>query len=323
MLLIYRHQDHQRIDKYLSRLEIPQLFSRTYIDELIEKGMIKIEGKKIKKSHKLSKGETIEIQFPPPKKNEITPENIPIEILWEDEFLAFVNKPAGMTVHPAPGNETGTLVNALLYKFEGKLAKGINDSRPGIVHRLDKDTSGVMIIAKDRKVSSFLTKMFQKREITKTYRAIIAGEPKESEATIRTRIARSKTDRKKMAVLENGKRAVTHYKIIEFFDLFSYLEIYLETGRTHQIRVHFSHLNCPILGDMVYSSLKRTLSMLPVHYHKKMKYLLANHLQRQALHSHKIELIHPITQKKMEITAPIPEDMQYTLNWLKKNFFDE
>ena len=225
-----------------------------------------------------------------------------------------------MTVHPAPGNYTGTLVNALVYHFADSLSSGGDENRPGIVHRLDKDTSGLLIIAKDDKTHSLLSTMFQNREIKKNYKAVVIGNPEPLQDTINAPITRSKTDRKKMTVGEDGRIAITHYDTIESYDYFAFLDINIETGRTHQIRVHFSHINHPVLGDQTYSSLKRTLNMIPANIHKKLRYLLSNHLNRQALHAYRLEFIHPILNKKIELECPLPEDMQYTIEWLERFF---
>jgi len=320
--IIYKENSKQRIDKYLAYQKIDQLYSRTHIKKLINSGDITVNDKNIKNNYQLEMDDVIIIQIPKPKKVEVIPQNIPLEFLYEDEYLVVVNKPINMAVHPAPGHPQETLVNALMYKLNGKLSLGNHALRPGIVHRLDLDTSGALIVAKDDRTHSLLSKMFQERKIEKIYHAIVVSEPKENSGTIDTFIERSKINRIKMTVSESGKRAITHYKILEYFDIYSYVEIELETGRTHQIRVHFSHINCPILGDETYSTLKRTLNMLPNHYHKKLKHLLANHLKRQALHAYKLRFIHPITKKEIKVIAPIPSDMKYTLEWLRENYAD-
>jgi 23S rRNA pseudouridine1911/1915/1917 synthase len=320
MKITYKEPIPQRIDKYLSSLDLPEIFSRAYVDKLITKGNVQVNGKLEKKSYKLQTGDELEITFPEPPRNEIIPQEIPLDIVWEDEYLLIVNKPAGLTVHPAAGNPDGTLVNGLVYHFKENLSTGVGDKRPGIVHRLDKDTSGLLIVAKDDRTHAKLSEMFQERNIEKIYLAITVNAPSQTIGTIDTFIDRSKTDRKKMAVSSSGKRAVTHYEVLQDYDFFSVCRINLETGRTHQIRVHFSHLNCPILGDITYSSLKRTLNTIPHNFHKKAKHLLANHMQRQALHAHKLKFIHPIAGKEISVEAPIPQDMEYTMNWLEKNF---
>jgi 23S rRNA pseudouridine1911/1915/1917 synthase len=320
MKIIFEETTSQRIDKFLKNLDIEELYSRSYIDKLIDFGAIKVNDKPIRKSYKLNAGDSIEIDFPEKKDLTIEAEDIPLDIIWEDEYLVIVNKPVGLTVHPAAGNPDGTLVNALMYYLKGNISTGSDARRPGIVHRLDKDTSGLLIAAKDDKTHSLLSRMFQNREIKKTYLAVTVGAPKERTGTIDNFIERSKTDRKKMAVSKTGKRAITHFRVLTEYDFFAVIEVDLETGRTHQIRVHFSNLNCPVLGDETYSNLKRTLNTTPHQFHKKIKFLLAKHLKRQALHAYKLSFTHPITEGKIEVEAPIPEDIQYTLAWLQKNF---
>ncbi len=323
MKIEYLEEQKQRIDKYIVSLEIEKLYSRSYVGKLLGEEAILVNGKPVKKNYKLSHSDVITIKIPPKKELEIKPQDIPIDIIWEDDDIAIVNKPVGLIVHPGAGVQDGTLVNALMFHFNKKLSAQHDPLRPGIVHRLDKDTSGLLIVAKNDKVHSLLSRMFQDRTIKKTYIAITVGVPSRSEDTIGTLIGRSKKDRTKMTVTTDGREAVTHYKIIKYFDFFSLVEVELETGRTHQIRVHFSHINCPILGDNTYSTLKRTLSIVPFHYQKKVKYLLVNHLKRQALHAYRLEFEHPVTNEVVKAEAPIPEDIQYTINWLEKYFITE
>ncbi len=320
MKIVYKGTEQKRLDKYLVELEIDELYSRSLIDKLIKQGDILVNDKKEKKSLLLKEGDVLSITIPEPRSLSVEGENLPLDIVYQDDYLAVVNKPAGMTVHPAPGNYTGTLVNALVYHFADSLSSGGDENRPGIVHRLDKDTSGLLIIAKDDKTHSLLSTMFQNREIKKNYKAVVIGNPEPLQDTINAPITRSKTDRKKMTVGEDGRIAITHYDTIESYDYFAFLDINIETGRTHQIRVHFSHINHPVLGDQTYSSLKRTLNMVPANIHKKLKYLLSNHLNRQALHAYRLEFIHPILNKKIELECPLPEDMQYTIEWLERFF---
>ena len=320
MNLKYNEKNNQRIDKYLVSLKLEELFSRSFIDKLINSKNIRVNNLPIKKSHLLKSGDEIEITIPKVEDSEIIPENIPLAIVYDDKYLAIVNKPAGLTVHPAPGNASGTLVNALMFHFKENLSKGTDGLRPGIVHRLDKDTSGLLIVAKDNKTHSILSRMFQERMIKKYYKAIIVGIPGKPEGIIETYMDRSKSDRKKMSVSISGKKAITSYKIEQYFNFFSLVQIELKTGRTHQIRVHFSYINCPILGDNTYSNLKRTLNSIPHNFQKKVKYLLANHLKRQALHASKIHFNHPITNKEILIEIPLPDDMQYCLKWLNQYF---
>lgn len=323
MKIEYLEDKKQRIDKYIVSLELEELYSRSFIDKLLQEEAILVNGKPVKKNYKLSISDIITIEIPQKKELEIKPQDISIDIIWEDDDIAIVNKPVGLIVHPGAGVQDGTLVNALMFHFNKKLSVKHDPQRPGIVHRLDKDTSGLIIVAKNDRVHSLLSRMFQDRTIKKTYIAITVGVPTKAEDTIKTLIGRSKKDRIKMTVTTDGREAVSHYKIIKYFDFFSLVEVELETGRTHQIRVHFSHINCPILGDNTYSTLKRTLSIVPFHYQKKVKYLLANHLKRQALHAYKLEFEHPITKEIVKVEAPIPEDIQYTINWLEKYFITE
>ena len=320
MKLIFKEPLQQRIDKYLSSLKLNDLHSRSYIDKLISKGNVLVNGNEVKKSCSLQKGDELVIVIPKPVNSEIVPQNIPLEIVFEDEYLVIVDKPVGLTVHPAAGNPDGTLVNALMYHLKGNLSTGSDVLRPGVVHRLDKDTSGLLIAAKDDRTHSLLSRMFQERKIQKTYLAITVGAMKEVRGTIDTFIERSKIDRKKMAVSKSGKWAITHFRVLQDYGFFAVVEVDLETGRTHQIRVHFSSINCPVLGDETYSSLKRTLNTIPHQFHKKVKFLLARHLQRQALHAIKLSFIHPVTGERINAEASIPEDIQYTLDWLQKNF---
>lgn len=316
-LITYTKKEKERVDKFLSSIKNEKLLSRSYIDKLIEQGFIKVNSKICKKNHKLSFGDTIKVEIPQETKEDIIPLELDLKIIYEDDFLVVVDKPAGLTVHPAPGHYNDTLVNALVHNFKNSLSKGYDDMRPGIVHRLDKDTSGLIIVAKDDKTHLLLSKMFQERKIEKKYLAITINNPRRNEGTIKTFLNRDKRDRKKFAVAERGKFAITHYKVVEKFEHFSLIELILETGRTHQIRIHLKYINCPIIGDNIYSSLKTILSYLPDNYHKRVRMLLKNHLKRQALHSYKLKFIHPISGKTIELYSEMPQDMQYTLNWIR------
>ncbi len=316
--LVFDKDYHVRIDKFLASISHNELYSRSYIEKLISNGNVLVNQKIIKKNFLLQENDHIEIELLKKQHPMPIPQDISLEVIFEDKHLIVINKTAGMTVHPAPGNYDSTLVNALMFHFKDQLSNGSDPLRPGIVHRLDKDTSGLLIVAKNDKVHSLLSTMFQERKIEKYYKAILVGVPKETEGTIKTFINRSKIDRKKMAVSDEGKLAITHYQIEQRFFNFCIADVNLETGRTHQIRVHFSHINCPVLGDQTYSSLKRTLANSSAHYHKKTKYLFAHHLKRQALHAYKLKFVHPITQKNIEVVSPLPEDMLYTIDWMKK-----
>ena len=319
MIIKYNNNNKIRIDKFLAEQKIKDLYSRSYIDKMIAGGFVRVNNVSVKKGYFLTENDEIEVNLIPKEKNILHGENIPLEILYEDKFMAIVNKQAGLVVHPAAGNQDGTLVNALIYYFGENLSSN-DPARPGIVHRLDKETSGLLIVAKTNQAHSAMSELFQSRKIEKHYRAIVVGTPKNESDEITTFINRSLTDRTKMTVSNHGKTAITAFKIIKYFDFFSYLDIHLKTGRTHQIRVHMSHINHPIIGDQTYNSIPRTLQFLPQQLQKKAKYLFANHLKRQALHSFSLKFIHPFTKKEIYVEAPMPDDMEYTLNWLNKHF---
>lgn len=313
-----------RVDKYLSSLALEDLISRQFIDKLISEGCVEVNGRTIlKKSHLINENDHIVLKIPEqtltlddlPKA-----QNIPVQILFEDNHLAIIDKPAGLTVHPAPGHYDGTLVNALVWAFNGQLSEGSEVNRPGIVHRLDKDTSGLLIVAKDNKTHLLLSEMIQNRYIQKKYQAIILGEMDPLCGEINAPVGRHPNDRKKMTVSKKGKEAVTLYRTLNHYEYFSQVEVDLITGRTHQIRVHFAHKNHPVLGDSLYNSLNQTLSRVPASMQKRTQLLLKSHLTRQALHAWKLDFIHPITEKEMFFESPLPEDFIYTLNWLKENF---
>lgn len=278
-----------RIDVYLSE-KLNE--SRSRIQELIKNGNILVNDSLVKSSYKLSSGDKIDINIPELVEVDIKAQNIEIDIVYEDEYLLVVNKKAGMVVHPAKGNEENTLVNALLYKI--KDLSGINgELRPGIVHRLDKNTSGLIIIAKDDKTHIRLTEMFKNKEIEKIYYAIIKGNVKNKKGRIETYISRDIKNRKKMAVSDRGKYAITNYEIVDSNDRYSLVKLGLETGRTHQIRVHLSTFLFPILGDEVYG--------------RKDEY------SRQMLHAYSLKFIHPITKKEIYLEGEIQKDYKAAL----------
>jgi len=282
----------ERIDSFLSGKTD---FTRTRIQQLIKDRNITVNGKPTKSSYKIEENDEIAIEVPEAETTEIKPENIKIDIVYEDSDIAVINKQAGLVVHPAHGHYSGTLVNAILYHI--KDLSGINgEIRPGIVHRLDKDTSGLIVIAKNDKVHTALTEMFQEKKIRKTYLAILKGKLNKSEGKIVTQIGRDKNDRKKMTVIDDitkGKNAITNYRVISQNNLFTLVKVNIETGRTHQIRVHMRHLGYPILGDSVYGR--------------------KDNEKRQMLHAYKLEFLHPVTGHQMEFTGEIPEDFQKAL----------
>lgn len=279
-----------RIDKYLS-LIFPES-SRSYLQKSIENGNVSVNGKTIGKSYKVKYCDKIKFIPLEPITLSVTPQNIPLDIVFEDDDLLVVNKPKGMVVHPAPGNYSNTLVNALMFHCKDSLS-GINGVlRPGIVHRIDKDTSGLLIVAKNDFAHKNLAEQIKVHSFTREYKAVIIGHLKKNEGEIAAPIGRNPNDRKKMAVTDkNSKNAVTHYEVIENFDGYSFLKLRLETGRTHQIRVHMAYLGHPIAGDAVYGKPKGKETAL----------------QGQCLHAGLIGFIHPRTNNYMEFTSDLPK----------------
>ena len=285
--LIVENEESKRIDAYISE---NTEYSRTAVQRLIEEEKITVNGKKEKASYKVQNRDKIEIEEEPAKEIELKAQDIPVEILYEDNDIIVVNKPKGMVVHPANGNPDGTLVNAIMSICKDSLSGIGGEIRPGIVHRLDKNTSGAIIIAKNDKAHINLSEQLKNHEIKKTYIALVRGVVKENNATINMPIGRSKKDRKKMDVDKNGKEAITHFKVLKRYKDCTLLEINIETGRTHQIRVHLSHIGYPIIGDEVYSNGKNKWN-----------------IEGQCLHAKSLDFKHPITGKNMHIEAPIPE----------------
>lgn len=290
----------ERIDKFLSS-KLSNI-SRSYIHKLIEDGKITVNQNSVNKKYKLSKNDMINVKIPEPQELEVIAEKIPLDIVYEDNDLLIVNKPKNMVVHPAPGNYSGTLVNALLYHCKNSLS-GINGIiRPGIVHRIDKDTSGLLIVAKNDTSHKELAEQIKNHSFTREYEAIVYGNLKEYTGTINANIARHKTDRKKMAVVPLlGRNAVTHYTVLKRYGNFTHIKLKLETGRTHQIRVHMSYIGHPVVGDEVYANPKNN----PFKF-----------LKGQCLHAKTIGFIHPTTKEYMEFTSSLPEYFQKILNKL-------
>lgn len=287
----------KRIDAYLAE---NTEHSRANIQRLIENEKILVNGKKTKVSYKVQTNDEISIEYEEPKEIGLKAQNIPIDILYEDNDIIVVNKPKGMVVHPANGNPDGTLVNAVMAICKDSLSGIGGEIRPGIVHRLDKDTSGVIIVAKNDKAHINLSEQIKNHEVEKTYIALVKGFVKENEATINMPIGRSTKDRKKMSVNKNGKNAITHFKVIERFKNYTLLEVKIETGRTHQIRVHLSEIGYPIVGDTTYSNGKNEWG-----------------IEGQCLHAKSLKFKHPITGKEMFIEAPLPEYFQNVIEELK------
>lgn len=290
-----------RIDKYLAE-QLPDI-TRSYLQKLLKDGSVQMNGKPVKASTKTAVGAVIALTIPEPEEPEILPENIPLDILYEDSDVILINKPKNMVVHPAAGHYTGTLVNALMYHCRGDLS-GINGVlRPGIVHRIDKDTTGVLIVCKNDRAHNALAEQLKEHSITRKYRAIVCGNLKEDEGTVDAPLGRHPQDRKKMAIVRSGgKRAVTHYRMLERFGNDTYIECQLETGRTHQIRVHMASLGHPLLGDEIYGRAKSPFK-----------------LEGQTLHAMVLGFIHPTTGEYMEFEAPLPEYFEKLLEKLRKS----
>jgi len=291
----------ERIDKFLSD-ELSDR-SRSFLQKLIKEQYVKVNDKPVKASYRLNFGDLVSITFPEPEKPNIAAENIPLDILYEDQDLIIINKPKQMVVHPAPGHYTGTLVNALLYHCQDNLS-GINGSlRPGIVHRIDMDTTGSLVVCKNDAAHQSLSAQLKEHSIQRVYKAIVHGVLKEDSGCIDAPIGRHPTERKKMSTLcKNGREAVTHYQVLERFGAFTYIQCRLETGRTHQIRVHMASVGHPLLGDSVYGPKKCPFPKLV----------------GQTLHAETLGFIHPRTDEYMEFHAPLPEYFTGLLNRLRK-----
>ena len=290
-----------RLDLFLS--EELEDHSRSFLQKLIKEGLVTVDGKPVKANYRLSAGQQVSVQVREPEEVNIEPQEMPLDILYEDGDVCIVNKPKGMVVHPAAGHYRDTLVNGIMYHCQDSLS-GINGSlRPGIVHRIDKDTTGALIICKNDKAHSCIAEQLKEHSITRRYRAIVIGNLSEDEGTVDAPIGRHPTQRKKMAVNRiNGKRAVTHYRVLERFRGYTYIECQLETGRTHQIRVHMASIGHPLLGDTVYGPAKQAYPSL----------------EGQTLHAMVIGFVHPTTGAYMEFEAPLPAYFAELLQKLPK-----
>lgn len=295
--------DGLRIDRFLA--EIYPEKSRSFFQKLVRGGNVRLNGETVKKnSAEVETEDLVEVEIPEVESVDIQPENIPLDILYEDEDLLVVNKPKDMVVHPAPGHYSGTLVNAVMYHCGSQLS-GINGViRPGIVHRIDKDTTGSLIVCKNDHSHQLIAAQIKEHSVTRRYVGIVYGRLKEPEGVIDAPIGRHPVERKKMTVnMRNGRRAVTHYRVLETFRDYSYVQFELETGRTHQIRVHMAYIHHPLLGDEVYGPSKSKI----------------RNLQGQTLHAKTIGFIHPSTGKYMEVSAPLPDYFQELLEKLRKH----
>ncbi len=295
--ILLSNADGVRLDAFISsELDI----SRSLAAELIDGGKVTVNGKLAKKSNKVMTGNEVSVELPELSEPEALPEDIPLDIVYEDDDLLVVNKPKGMVVHPAPGNPNGTLVNALLYHCKGSLS-GINGvMRPGIVHRIDKDTSGLLIVAKNDVAHRSLAEQIKEHSFTREYRAVVYGNLKQDSGTVNAPIGRDPKNRQRMAIVYvNSKPAVTHYEVLQRFEGFTYIKCRLETGRTHQIRIHMASLGHPIAGDPVYGPKK-----------------VITKLQGQCLHAGLIGFIHPKTKEYLEFTSEVPEYFTSYINSL-------
>ncbi len=290
--------EDMRIDRYLAEI-CPDL-SRSYVQKLLKSGDVEADGVKVKPSYRVSAGEVVELEVQAPSEPEILAQDMDLDIVYEDEDVILINKPKGMVVHPAAGHYEGTLVNGLMAHCKDQLS-GINGMlRPGIVHRIDKDTTGILIVCKNDMAHRSIAAQLKEHSITRRYQAIVCGVIREEEGTVDAPIGRHPTDRKKMCVNEkNGRHAVTHYRVLRRFANYTYIECRLETGRTHQIRVHMASLHHPILGDAVYGPARCPF-----------------HLEGQTLHAGVLGFVHPRTGQYMEFTAPLPEYFKQLLDRL-------
>jgi len=289
-----------RIDKEICNLD--SSLTRVMVQRMIENGNILVNGKKTKPSYRLNQGDLVTVEKERAEEADITPQDIPLDVIYEDKDILVINKSSGMVVHPGNGNREGTLVNAVMAKCKESLS-GIGGSiRPGIVHRLDKDTSGLIIVAKNDKAHIDISRQIAERKVLKSYIALVRGIVKENEATIDMPIGRSPKVRSKMAVVKSGKSAITNFKVIKRYSEFTLIEVTIETGRTHQIRVHMAEIGYPVVGDILYSNGKNPFGV-----------------KGQLLHAKVLEFKHPTTQKGMRLEAPLPKQFEDILKKLDKN----
>lgn len=298
----------ERLDTYL-RTRFPEV-SRATLQKLIDTGDVLVNGKRIKQTHSPKEGDLISVTWPPPRKLDLVPEELPLNILFEDEHLLVLNKAAGMVVHPGAGNYEHTLVNALLHHCEGQLSGIGGFARPGIVHRLDKDTSGCIVVAKTDPAHQGLASQFREREVQKIYHAILCGEPPRASGEIEAKIARHKSHRQKMTVApeeSSGKEARTTYRILERLRFSTLVEVAIHTGRTHQIRVHFKHLGFPLAGDSIYGGRENLLLKTRANFSAG----------RQLLHAFSLSFCHPASGERMTFQSQWPEDFESSLRLLR------
>jgi 23S rRNA pseudouridine1911/1915/1917 synthase len=303
-----------RIDKYLHSRILD--ISRAFLQKLIEKNLILVNQKPVKASYKTSAGDLILITIPPAEVIDIIPEDIPLDILFEDQHLLVINKPAGLVVHPGAGVHSGTLVNALMFHCRDLSGVG-GRLRPGIVHRLDKNTSGLLVVAKNDAAHLGLTHQLSQKEMKREYHALVWRVFENDRGIIDTFLGRSKKDRTKFVVSESGRQALTYYQVIKNYGFLSYIKVVLGTGRTHQIRAHMNHIHHPVFGDPEYHGRGKQLGQLNSNEDRKLGRYLLNHIYRQALHAYRLEFIHPVSGKKMSFEQPVPDDIKNLLDILE------
>jgi len=313
-IVVPEHQHKERLDQFLSlRLE---RITRSRLQKLIKNGNVTVNDEVVKPSHKVMPGEKIVITFPPPQTYKLIPEDIALNIIYEDESLIVINKQAGIVMHPAFANLRGTLVNALLHYSEN-LSTLSGDYRPGLVHRLDKDTSGLIVVAKNDFVHARLASQFSTRTIQREYRALVWGHFREKSGRIETLINRSTRDRTRMTISKQGKPAITNYEVMKEYPLISLVRVILETGRTHQIRVHLSAKGHPVLGDQTYGGQNKQIIKLN-QKDQQLGMELLRLMPRQALHAKTLGFIHPETDKGMWFDSEVPEDIQGVIDFLER-----
>lgn len=312
--IVPENQHKARIDQFLAeRLE---RITRSYLQKLIKDGKITVNDKVVKPSHQVKPGEQIVITFPPPRTYNLIPEDIPLNIIYEDESIIVLNKQAGIVMHPAYANLRGTLVNALLHYSEN-LSTLSGDYRPGLVHRLDKDTSGLIVVAKNDFVHARLAAQFSDRTILREYRALVWGRFKQKSGRIESLINRSSKDRTRMIISKVGKSAITNYEVLDEYPLISFLGVKLETGRTHQIRVHLAAKGHPVLGDQTYGGRNKQLIKLN-QKDQQLGLELLHLMPRQGLHAKTLGFIHPETGQEMLFDSELPEDMRIVIDFLEQ-----
>jgi 23S rRNA pseudouridine1911/1915/1917 synthase len=303
----------ERLDLFLTHQV--ENATRNKVQRAIRDGAVLVNGRAVRASHQVVPGEVIRVTLSREPPQEALPEPLPLDILYEDAFLLIVNKPAGMVVHPAYGNRTGTLVNALLYHCRA-LSTQDSSIRPGIVHRIDKNTSGLLVVAKNDSAHAHLARQFARHTIDREYQAIVWGTFRESSGLIETELGRSRSDRKKMSVVSHGRAAVTGYSVLEQFRYLSLLKLLLRTGRTHQIRVHLAHIHHPVFGDPDYSGRQLSWGATSARERAEIRKLLGI-LPRQALHAKTLGFVHPATGQRVIYDSPLPDDMSAALQLLR------